>query len=76
MNYEVCANIGLSVGRDAEVKFLVSETDPGFITLVIGDGDTVAEISLVPSTVETLSKKAEDALRQSREITTTDVQES
>jgi hypothetical protein len=63
---DVLTNIGMSVRRDTDVEFLVSKRYPDDITLVIGE--SVAEITFDPSTVETLRDKADDALRRSREM--------
>ncbi len=57
--------IGLTVARNAEIEFLVSEHHPNSITLMIGD--SVAEISFDPSTVERLRDKVDAALRKFRE---------
>jgi hypothetical protein len=56
---DIAATIGLTVGRDVEVDFQVSEHYPNGITLVIGE--SVAEISFHPATVETLRDKADAA---------------
>jgi hypothetical protein len=65
-SHDVLTNIGMSVRRDTDVEFLVSKGYPDDITLVIGE--SVAEITFDPSTVETLRDKADDALRRSREM--------
>ncbi|ALG07899.1 hypothetical protein AOZ06_14115 [Kibdelosporangium phytohabitans] len=57
--------IGLTVGRDTDVKFLVSPLYADDITLVIGN--SVAEITFGPEAVEALRDKADDALRRLRE---------
>jgi hypothetical protein len=67
---DVHSNIGLMVGRDAEIKFLVNTLRPDDITLVIGE--SIAEITFCPSMVETLRDKADEAVCQLREATATD----
>jgi hypothetical protein len=58
-------SIGMSVGPDVEINFLVNARDPDVITLVLGRSDT--EIAFRPETVELLRDKADDALRQLRD---------
>ncbi|MBB5807422.1 hypothetical protein F4560_007190 [Saccharothrix ecbatanensis] len=61
---DVVPSFGLLVGRDVKVRFLVDTDCPNSITLVIGD--SVAEISFDPATVELLGDKARDAVRELR----------
>jgi hypothetical protein len=61
---DIVPSFGLLVGRDVKVRFLVNPDYPASITLVIGD--SVAEISFDPSTVESLGDKARDAVRELR----------
>jgi hypothetical protein len=49
---EVATVINMTVGRDVDIKFLASNENPGIVTLVIGD--SIAEIGLDPSTVDSL----------------------
>src|ERR1044072_8087644 len=49
---EVAAAVNMTVGRDVDVKFLVSQENPDIVTFVIGA--SVAEIGLDLSTVESL----------------------
>jgi hypothetical protein len=63
---DVLTTIGLAVGPNADVRFLVSERSPDDITLVIGD--SVAEIVFDPSTVESLRDRADEAVRQSKAL--------
>lgn len=62
---DVVATIGLTVGRDVEVEFLVNPHFPKTITLVIGE--SVAEIALDPATLEVLRDKADAAVRELRD---------
>jgi len=50
--HDVATVINMTVGRDVDVKFLVSQENPDIVTLVIGD--SIAEIGFDPSTVESL----------------------
>lgn len=61
---DVHASIGLTVGRDVEIGFIVSPISDS-ITLVIGE--STAEITFDPSMVETLRDKADEAARLFRE---------
>jgi hypothetical protein len=62
---DITTTIGLTVGRDVEVEFLVNPHFPKTITLVIGE--SVAEIALDPATVEALRDKADAAVRELRD---------
>lgn len=62
---DVVATIGLTVGCDVAVEFLVDPHYPRTITLVIGE--SVAEIALDPATVEVLRDKADMAVRELRD---------
>ena len=61
---DVATAINLTVGRDVGIRFLVNREDPESITLVIGD--SVAEISFDPSTVQSLHDKSGEAVRELR----------
>lgn len=61
---DVVSSFGLSVGRDVEVGFLVNPDFPRSITLVIGE--SVAEISFDPATVEGLGDKSRAAVGELR----------
>ena len=50
--HDVATVINMTVGRDVDVKFLVSQENPDIVTLVIGD--SIAEIGFDPSTVDSL----------------------
>lgn len=62
--HEVSTAINMTVGRDVDVRFLVNQEDPDSITLVIGD--SAAEISFDPSTVEDLRDRSAAAVRELR----------
>ena len=49
---DVATVVNMTVGRDVDVKFLVSNENPDIVTLVVGD--SVAEIGLDWSTVESM----------------------
>jgi hypothetical protein len=56
-------SIGLTVGRDAKIGFLVNTRhDPATVTLVIGR--SLAEITFDPAMLETLRDKADEAVRR------------
>ncbi|MPZ81915.1 MAG: hypothetical protein GEV28_16580 [Actinophytocola sp.] len=64
-SYDVDTTTSLTVGREVEIGFLLNPLCPNSITLVIGE--SIAEVSFDPSTVETLRDKADKALRELRE---------
>ncbi|MGH3871620.1 MAG: hypothetical protein ACRDSR_08925 [Pseudonocardiaceae bacterium] len=64
-SHDVQACIGLDVGGDVEIRFLVHPGYPDSATLVIGE--STAEITFDLPMVETLRDKADDAVRQLRE---------
>jgi hypothetical protein len=66
MSRDVQTTIGLTVGRDADIKFVVSNRYPDDITLTIGE--TVAEIIFDPAMVEELRDKAAEAVRRRNEM--------
>lgn len=61
---DVDTSIGMTVGREVEISFMVNPRYPASITLVIGESTTAAEISFNPAMVETLRDKADEAVRE------------
>ncbi|HEV7648267.1 MAG TPA: hypothetical protein VGP26_08905 [Actinophytocola sp.] len=60
--HDVTTTVNMTVGRDVDVRFLVSQENPDSITLVIGD--SAAEISFDPSTVEALHERSGAAVHE------------
>jgi hypothetical protein len=63
--HAVDTSVGMTVGLDVEIRFLVNANYPDTITLVIGESNT--EIVFHPDTVATLRDKADVAVRQLRD---------
>ncbi|MET0135428.1 MAG: hypothetical protein ABW215_17760 [Kibdelosporangium sp.] len=63
---DVETTVGMTVGRDTQVRFMVNQDYPGCITLILGD--CAAEISFEPETLAALRDQADEAVRRARSI--------